>query len=114
MSKPRSECSLDRLLPEPSPRQVPSGADAGSPALDQPGSTLRLPGQARDGPRHELLRQAFLREHPDVCQSILARIQTELGLEQVASARLLPVADAAAQNGKVEGDPKAVQKAASR
>jgi len=56
---------------------------------------------------------AFLREHPDVCQSILARIQTELGLEQVASARLLPVADAA-QNGKVEGDPKAVQKAASR
>src|SRR5213596_138760 len=39
---------------------------------------------------------AFLREHPDVCQAILARIQTELGPEQVASARLLPVADAAA------------------
>src|SRR5205823_12092190 len=56
----------------------------------------------------------FLREHPDLTQQILARIQTELGLEQVASARLLPVADAAAQNGKVEGDPKAVQKAASR
>ena len=34
--------------------------------------------------------RAFLREHPDVCQSILARIQTELGPEQVASARLLP------------------------
>jgi recombination protein RecA len=33
---------------------------------------------------------AFLREHPDVCQSILARIQTELGPEQIASARLLP------------------------
>src|SRR5438046_3835642 len=33
---------------------------------------------------------AFLREHPDVCQAILARIQTELGPEQVASARLLP------------------------
>ena len=57
---------------------------------------------------------AFLREHPDVCESILARIQTELGLEQVASARLLPAVDPAVQNGKVEGDPKAVQKAASR
>ena len=36
---------------------------------------------------------AFLREHPDVGQQILARIQGELGAEQVASARLLPVAD---------------------
>jgi recombination protein RecA len=43
---------------------------------------------------------AFLREHPDVCQAILARIQIELGPEQVASARLLPAADTAAQNGK--------------
>jgi recombination protein RecA len=33
---------------------------------------------------------AFLREHPDVTEKILARIQTELGPEQVASARLLP------------------------
>src|SRR5213596_3189471 len=40
---------------------------------------------------------AFLREHPDVTQTVLVRIQTELGLEQVASARLLPVADAAAE-----------------
>jgi hypothetical protein len=55
---------------------------------------------------------AFLREHPDVCESILARIQTELGLEQVASARLLPVADT--QNGKVVDDAKAVEKAASK
>ena len=30
---------------------------------------------------------AFLREHPDVCQAILAKLQTELGPEQVASAR---------------------------
>src|SRR5204863_356479 len=30
---------------------------------------------------------AFLREHPDVCQQILSRIQAELGPEQVVSAR---------------------------
>src|SRR6187401_1191714 len=36
---------------------------------------------------------AFLREHPDVCQGILAKIQAELGAEQVASARLLPIAE---------------------
>src|SRR4029077_4628758 len=35
---------------------------------------------------------AFLREHPDVCQQILARIQAEVGPEQVVSARLLPEA----------------------
>ena len=35
---------------------------------------------------------AFLREHPDVAQQILARIQVELGPDQVASARLLPSA----------------------
>src|SRR5688500_1885096 len=33
---------------------------------------------------------AFLREHPDVTQRILARIQAELGPDLVASARLLP------------------------
>ncbi len=33
---------------------------------------------------------AFLREHPDVCQQILARIQAEVGADQVVSARLLP------------------------
>ena len=36
---------------------------------------------------------AFLREHPDVGQAILARIQVQTG-EQVVSARLLPVAEA--------------------
>jgi recombination protein RecA len=54
---------------------------------------------------------AFLREHPDVCQGILARIQAEIGPEQVASARLLPVAEAP-QNGKVKAEP--VEKAASK
>src|SRR6201995_760879 len=47
---------------------------------------------------------AFLREHPDVTHGILQQIQAELGADQVASARLLPVAaeEAAAGNGKAE------------
>ena len=36
---------------------------------------------------------AFLREHPDVTQAILQRIQAQLGDDQVVSARLLPVAE---------------------
>jgi recombination protein RecA len=55
---------------------------------------------------------AFLREHPDVCQAILARIQAELGPEQVASARLLPVSETGEQNGKVPVEE--VEKAASK
>ena len=46
---------------------------------------------------------AFLREHPDVTQQILAAIQAQLGEDQVVSARLLPTAtpeDAAKANGK--------------
>jgi recombination protein RecA len=35
---------------------------------------------------------AFLREHPDVCQLILAAVQAEASPEQVVSARLLPTA----------------------
>src|SRR5215218_3274845 len=38
---------------------------------------------------------AFLREHPDVTQKILERIQSDLGAEQIASARLLPLAEGA-------------------
>ena len=57
---------------------------------------------------------AFLREHPDVCQGILAKIQVELGPEQVASARLLPAAGTGDRNGKVEAEPEAVEKAASK
>ena len=33
---------------------------------------------------------AFLREHPDVCQAILGRLQTAVGPDQIVSARLLP------------------------
>jgi recombination protein RecA len=36
---------------------------------------------------------AFLREHPDVTQGILSKIQAELGDDQVVSARLLPIAE---------------------
>jgi recombination protein RecA len=45
---------------------------------------------------------AFLREHPDVCAGILKKIQAELGGLQIASARLLPQAEAveAPSNGK--------------
>jgi recombination protein RecA len=35
---------------------------------------------------------AFLREHPDVCDRIVRKIQDDLGVDQVASARLLPIA----------------------
>jgi recombination protein RecA len=56
---------------------------------------------------------AFLREHPDVCQGILAKIQAELGPEQVASARLLPTVDPE-QNGKVQAEPDTVGKAAAK
>ena len=33
---------------------------------------------------------AFLREHPDVTQQILAALQAQVGADQVVSARLLP------------------------
>src|SRR6476619_7171612 len=57
---------------------------------------------------------AFLREHPDVCQGILARIQVEIGPEQVASARLLPSAAAAEQNGKPAEEAVAEEEAAAK
>jgi recombination protein RecA len=37
---------------------------------------------------------AFLREHPDVSDAIVARIQADTGPDQIASARLLPAAGA--------------------
>jgi len=43
---------------------------------------------------------AFLREHPDVTNQILTRVQATVGPEQVASARLLPAAAAAAAASK--------------
>ena len=50
---------------------------------------------------------AFLREHPDVCQAILAKIQLDLGAEQVASARLLPTAEPASTNGAAKAEKAA-------
>jgi len=38
---------------------------------------------------------AFLKEHPDVCTQILARVQAQVGEGQIVSARLLPIADGA-------------------
>src|SRR6185436_9260872 len=40
---------------------------------------------------------SFLREHPDVTDGIVRRIQEQLGEDQIVSARLLPVAEAADQ-----------------
>src|SRR5213075_3230670 len=54
---------------------------------------------------------AFLKEHPDVTQQILQQIQAELGSEQIASARLLPVVEEAVENGAPEG--KAAKAAAA-
>src|SRR5881396_3566995 len=56
---------------------------------------------------------AFLREHPDVAEKIVQRVQVDLGPESVASARLLP-AGSAEQNGKVQAEPDAVGKAAAK
>ncbi|TML23700.1 MAG: recombinase RecA [Actinobacteria bacterium] len=57
---------------------------------------------------------AFLREHPDVCQAMLAKIQLELGPEQVASARLLPSAEAAAATAEQNGQPAAKEEEAAK
>jgi recombination protein RecA len=49
---------------------------------------------------------AFLREHPDIAEQIVGQIQHALGPDQIASARLLPMAE----NGKVvvEREPEEV------
>src|SRR6201995_3358934 len=58
-------------------------------------------GDERLGPGRQKAT-AFLRDHPDVTQQILQQIQTELGSDQIVSARLLPIAteESAASNGK--------------
>jgi recombination protein RecA len=53
---------------------------------------------------------AFLREHPDVTQQILAAIQAQAGAEQIVSARLLP---SAASEEKAEKAEKAERAAAA-
>jgi recombination protein RecA len=50
---------------------------------------------------------AFLREHPDVTQQILAAIQADAPAEQVVSARLLPSAAAASTNGAKAAEAEA-------
>ena len=57
---------------------------------------------------------AFLREHPDVCDAIVVKIQTELGPEQVASARLLPAAAATAPTAEQNGQPAAKEEQAAK
>ncbi len=54
---------------------------------------------------------AFLREHPDVTEKILMQLQTDVGPDQVVSARLFPVAEGAeteatAPDAKVEAAAK--------
>jgi recombination protein RecA len=48
---------------------------------------------------------AFLREHPDVTEKILLQLQSEVGPEQIVSARLLPVA----QGGEAQAPAAEVQ-----
>jgi recombination protein RecA len=50
---------------------------------------------------------AFLREHPDVGQQILARIQALAGPEQIVSARLLPELEAMATEEKAPSEEPA-------
>jgi recombination protein RecA len=50
---------------------------------------------------------AFLREHPDVTQQILAKIQADAGPDQVVSARLLPTAVEAPAEEKTAADKEA-------
>jgi len=50
---------------------------------------------------------AFLREHPDVVQQILQRIQAQAGPDQLVSARLLPTTgDATAPSETAEPEPE--------
>jgi recombination protein RecA len=49
---------------------------------------------------------AFLREHPDVTNQILARVQGTVGSDQIASARLLPDASAEQTKANAEAPPQ--------
>jgi recombination protein RecA len=56
---------------------------------------------------------AFLREHPDLVQQILAQIQAEAPPEQIVSARLLPSAAARAEASPVPAEEEAEETAAA-
>src|SRR6266545_4284417 len=47
---------------------------------------------------------AFLREHPDVCQTILAKLQVAVGPDQIVSARLLPTTASTAADPTAEAE----------
>ena len=49
---------------------------------------------------------AFLREHPDVCQRMVQRIQEQIGPDQIVSARLLPVSGEPREVTPVELEPE--------
>jgi recombination protein RecA len=55
---------------------------------------------------------AFLREHPDVTQKILAAIQAELGSDQVVSARLLPAVEGNGAGAAAEPEAEPAEAAA--
>src|SRR5688500_5305973 len=52
---------------------------------------------------------AFLREHPDVTQKILAALQRDAGPDQVVSARLLPIAEPDAATVEPVAEPEKVK-----
>jgi recombination protein RecA len=53
---------------------------------------------------------AFLREHPDVTEAILRAVQAEIGSDAIASSRLLPLSEAAAEQ-KAPKEPAEVSSA---
>jgi recombination protein RecA len=55
---------------------------------------------------------AFLREHPDVTQKILAALQRDAGPDQVVSARLLPIAEPDAATVEPIAEPEKVKEPA--
>src|SRR6187431_3504996 len=56
---------------------------------------------------------AFLREHPDVTQQVLLRLQALAGPDQIVSARLLPDVGAIEPNGKPAEEAEEQEEAAS-
>jgi recombination protein RecA len=54
---------------------------------------------------------SFLREHPDVCQLILTKLQVAVGPDQIVSARLLPTTGGTADDS--EAEPEVDGKAAA-